>query len=287
MPELPEVETVRRQLRNKIIGKKITGIEVLSEKQADYNENYESKLTHLVFKEIDRIGKLLIFSFENQPDIFLLGHLKMTGQIIVVNSAGQSSGGGHTMSETDLDLPSKHTRIIYELGNDTVMYFNDLRKFGYMKLTTKNELDLVRSTYGPEPIDDDYDCLTFFNLINKSQMPIKPLLLDQTKIAGLGNIYVDEALWRAMISPIRVSKTISLSESNLLCRATTDVLNESILVGGTTFKDFIQTGGENGNYTDYLEVFNRQGYLCSRCSNVIIKTKLRGRGTHYCPKCQT
>jgi formamidopyrimidine-DNA glycosylase len=286
MPELPEVETVRRQLLDKLIGKTILSIEVLSEKQVDHNEDFEAVLRNLEFAEINRIGKLLIFKFKNQENVFMLGHLKMTGQIIIADSSGQFSGGGHTMTESDLELPSRHTRIIFNLSDNSTMYFNDLRKFGYMKTADKKEVEAVKLKFGPEPIDPDFDCDYFFQTINKSKMPIKPLLLDQSKFAGLGNIYVDEALWRSKINPARAANQISQTESAELCRATTAVLSESIQAGGTTFKNFIDTNGSEGNFTDYLAVFNKQGTECSRCGNIIKKIKLRGRGTHYCPHCQ-
>ena len=286
MPELPEVETVKRQLDKKLIGKTIESVEVLSEKQVGLDEFYETRLIGKTFDLIERIGKLLIFSFSGEADLFILGHLKMTGQIIYEDSIGMTSGGGHTLTENDAELPNRHTRIIFNLDDGTTLYFNDLRKFGYMKLATKSEVAKAKSNYGPEPIDPNFDCEHFYQVIHKSAMPIKPLLLDQKRFAGLGNIYVDEALFRAGVLPSRPANKVTKVESLKLCQATGQVMRESIELGGTTFMNFTDTGGESGNFKDKLQVFGKQGTPCPRCSGEITKIKLRGRGTHFCPNCQ-
>jgi formamidopyrimidine-DNA glycosylase len=286
MPELPEVETVRRQLEEKIRGKEIESIEVYSPKQTDHDENFQSKLTRQIFNNISRKGKLMVFSFRNQPDLFVLTHLKMTGQLLYQSSNDELSRGGHTMSDHDLDLPNRHTRLQFNLVGGSALYFNDLRKFGYMKITDKAGVQKTLSKFGPEPIDPDFDCKYFYQTIHKSKSPIKAVLLDQSKFAGLGNIYVDEALFRAKVLPSRSANKVSKKESDILCKVSGEVMRESIALGGTTFQHFADTGGQHGNFRDKLQVFGRKGEGCHTCDTPIEKIKLRGRGTHFCPSCQ-
>ncbi len=287
MPELPEVETVRLQLERKILGKTIKGVEVFHNKTVNFDETIEDRLVGKVISEIDRIGKLLIFSFVGESDLFLLAHLKMTGQFFFVDRTGDVTGGGHSMSEIDArDWPHKHTRNAFYFTDDTALYFNDMRLFGYTKLANAAEVAIARASFGPEPIDPEFDCVWFTTALRKKKAVVKASLLDQSFVAGLGNIYVDEALWRAKVRPMRRANQVTKAEATKLCAAAGDVMKESIEVGGTTFQHFVDTGGENGNFTDYLKVFGQQGKLCSRCGEIIQKTRCAGRGTHYCPGCQ-
>lgn len=286
MPELPEVETVRMQLRHKVVGKEITGVEVFHDKSVSHDEQIEARLSGKVIADIDRIGKLMIFSFVDESDLFLLAHLKMTGQFFFVDASGAISGGGHSMSTTDMDLPMKHTRVGFHFTDHSALYFNDMRLFGYTKLASKEETDHARSKFGPEPIQDDFDADWFYKKLKARKTPVKAALLDQSFVAGLGNIYVDEALWRAHVRPTRRADKVTKKEAVALAAASGDVMKESILVGGTTFQHFKDTGGENGNFTDYLKVFGQQGTACPRCGATIVKIRCAGRGTHYCPGCQ-
>lgn len=286
MPELPEVENVRLQLRHKIIGKTIDSVEVFHSKTVNHDDLIEDSLIKKTIADIDRIGKLMIISFAGEPDLFLLAHLKMTGQFFFVNSSGKIAGGGHSMSEADLDLPSRHTRVTFHFTDHTALHFNDMRLFGYTKLATKAEVEVARAKFGPEPIDDSFDQEWFIKNLRKRKTTVKAVLLDQSFVAGLGNIYVDEALWRARVRPTRKAFRVTKKEAAVLAGAIGAVMNESIAVGGTTFQHFKDTGGENGNFTDYLEVFGQQGKKCSRCGTIIKKIRCVGRGTHFCPGCQ-
>lgn len=287
MPELPEVETVRMQLMQKVAGQTIESVEVFHSKIVAHDETIDDKLRNKTIKKIDRIGKLMIFSFVNEDDLFMLAHLKMTGQFFYVDSTGAISGGGHTVSESDgRDFPHKHSRVAFHFTDRTTLYFNDMRLFGYTKLANAAEVAVTRSGFGPEPIDSDFDYQWFTDKLKKRRTPIKAALLDQKFVAGLGNIYVDEALWRAKVRPMRLANKVTKAEAAELCKAAGDVMNESIAVGGTTFQHFVDTGGEAGNFTDYLRVFGQQGKPCSRCGETIKKTRCAGRGTHYCPGCQ-
>jgi len=285
MPELPEVETVRLQLKHKVLKKTIKSVEVFHMKTVDHNRSIGKKLAGKSISDIDRTGKLMIFSFADEDNLFLLAHLKMTGQFFFVDKQGVV-GGGHSMTAADIKLPHKHTRVAFHFDDGTTLYFNDMRLFGYTKLANAKEVAEARKGYGPEPIDPEFDIPWFTERLKKRQSPIKAVLLDQAFVAGLGNIYVDEALWRAQVSPMRKANTLTKKEAAAIAAASGDVMNESIAVGGTTFKDFADTDGHAGNFTAYLKVFGKQGEACSRCGTIIKKTRLAGRGTHYCPKCQ-
>ena len=286
MPELPEVETVRLQLKHKVLGKIIDTVEVFHMKTVEHNRSIGKKLKGKRIADIDRIGKLMIFSFAHEDNLFLLAHLKMTGQFFTVDKKGDVVGGGHSMTAADRELPGRHTRVAFHFTDGSSLFFNDMRLFGYTKLATAKEVAEARQGFGPEPIDPKFHVDWFVTHVRKRQSPIKAVLLDQSFLAGLGNIYVDEALWRAQVRPMRKASTLTKKEAAAIAAASGDVMRESIAVGGTTFQHFVDTGGNNGNFTDYLKIFGKQGEACSRCGTIIIKTRCAGRGTHYCPGCQ-
>lgn len=286
MPELPEVETVRAQLQRKVIGRTIASVEVFHSKTVGHDTDIEDTLVGNTIEDIDRIGKLMIFTFVNEQNIHLLAHLKMTGQFFFIDKSGDISGGGHTFTQADLDMPNKHTRVAFHFTDKSSLYFNDMRLFGYTKIADAKEVARARAKFGPEPISNDFDCDWFVTEIRKRKAPVKGVLLDQSFVAGLGNIYVDEALWRTKVRPTRRANVLTKKEAVALCAAAGDVMKESIAVGGTTFKHFVDTGGQHGNYTDYLKVFGKEGTACERCGTTIKKIRCAGRGTHYCPECQ-
>ena len=287
MPELPEVETVRRQLQHKVIGRTIASVEVFHDKTVGYDETIEERLTGLTVADVNRVGKLLIFSFQEDSDRYLLAHLKMTGQFFFAEPSGDVLGGGHSMTESDVrDLPHKHTRVAFHFTDGSTLYFNDLRLFGYTKVVDHAAMELAKKKFGPEPIEPNFDVERFVTQIRRRKTPVKAALLDQSFIAGLGNIYVDEALWRVGVRPTRRADRLTKREAAALAGAAGAVMNESIDVGGTTFQHFSDTGGANGNFTDYLQVFGQHGTTCRHCGATIKKIRCAGRGTHYCPGCQ-
>lgn len=286
MPELPEVETVRLQLKHKILGKTIDSVEIFHMRTVEHNRSFGKKLKGKQFADIDRVGKLMIFSFKDENSLFLLAHLKMTGQFFFVDKKGEVAGGGHSVAAADIKLPHKHTRVAFHFTDDTTLYFNDMRLFGYTKLANAREVAKARGGFGPEPIDPKFDVDWFTEKLKRRNTPIKAALLDQSFIAGLGNIYVDEALWRAKVQPMRRASLVTKKEATAIAAASGDVMNESIAIGGTTFQSFVDTDGHVGNFSAYLKVFGKQGEKCSRCGSVILKTRCAGRGTHYCPGCQ-
>lgn len=287
MPELPEVETVRLQLLRKVVGKEIARVEIFHPKTVEHNTNFAKHLKGKTIEHINRIGKLLIVSFVNEKDFFLLAHLKMTGQFFYVDHKNTITGGGHSMTKADTrELPGRHTRVAFTFTDESHLYFNDMRLFGYTALANAARVTLARSGFGPEPIDPNFDMTWFVTALRKKKALVKAALLDQSFIAGLGNIYVDEALWRAKVRPTRRGSTLTKAEAALLGKAAGEVMNEAILVGGTTFQHFADTEGDAGNFTNYLNVFGKQGTPCPRCGTEIKKIRAAGRGTHYCPGCQ-
>lgn len=286
MPELPEVETVRLQLLSKVVGKTIKSVSVFHTKAVAHDDTFAKRLKGKTIDHIDRVGKLLIWSFRRSPDLFLLAHLKMTGQFFFRDMTGMI-GGGHSLTETDArTLPNKHTRVSLVFTDGTTLFFNDMRLFGYTKLVTREAMETARAQYGEEPIYDSFDKAAFATTLKKRKTSIKAALLDQSFIAGLGNIYVDEALFRAAVRPTRRTDRVTTKEAYAIAEASGAIMRHSITVGGTTFQHFVDTGGNNGNYTDYLQVFGKQNTPCPRCGTLIKKIRVAGRGTHFCPQCQ-
>ncbi len=287
MPELPEVETVRLQLLHKVKGRTISKIKIHNPKTTNNDKNFTKKLVGQTIDHIDRVGKLMIFSFAKQDDLFVLAHLKMTGQFFYVDKNGDVGGGGHSLSERDKkDLPNNHTRVSLYFTDDASLHFNDMRKFGYLKLATASAVTLARGRFGPEPIHKAFDVEEFTKKLKKRKTPIKAALLDQTFIAGLGNIYADETLFEANVRPTIKADLITMKAAAAIAAASGTIMNKAITVGGTTFQHFADTEGKIGNYTNYLKVFGKQNTPCPRCGTIIEKTKVAGRGTHFCPKCQ-
>lgn len=287
MPELPEVETVRLQLLRKVANKTVVGVEVHNPKTTGQDNKFSDTLIGLNINHIDRIGKLLIFEFTNEVDKFMLAHLKMTGQFFFLDKQGAVAGGGHSLSKNDTEnLPNKHTRVSLYFTDGTSLHFNDMRKFGYLKLATKKQMEVAKSRFGQEPIAVKFDFGNFRHGLERRKASIKSTLLDQTFIAGLGNIYVDETLFEAGILPTRLTNTISMQEAKAIAKHAKNILAKAIAVGGTTFQHFADTDGQKGNYTSYLKVFGKQNTPCPRCKTIIQKSRVAGRGTHFCPGCQ-
>ncbi len=297
MPELPEVETIRRDLSAAIIERRIAAIKLLSPKTAK-NEAafFVNFLVGRKFDEINRFGKLLALRLKKKSEEvennFLLVHLKMTGQLIL-EASGKKLAGGHSLSDTSFaaavggELPNKHTRAIIEFSSNHKLYFNDLRKFGYLKIVNQDELDkIVAIGYGPEPLTSSFTVKHLELILKKRQTNIKAVLLNQKLIAGLGNIYVDESLFMSGIRPERVAASLRLPEIKNLYQAINKVIKLAIVNRGTTFSNYVDSAGKKGNFSRLLKVYGRGGQPCLKCHEMIIKCKLAGRGTHFCANCQ-
>jgi formamidopyrimidine-DNA glycosylase len=290
MPELPEVETIRRDL-GVLIGEKISALEILFPKTASHSAAFFKKsLVKQTLKTVERRGKLLILAFNN--GYFLLVHLKMTGQLIF-QSANQKIVGGHSLSTSSYEkavggeLPNKHTRAIFYFTHGGRLFFNDLRKFGYLKLTDKEGLaKILKNNYGPEPLTKEFSAAQLKKVLGSRKTNIKAVLLNQKLIAGLGNIYVDEALFAAGIRPTRIANKINLAETERLVKEINKLIKKAILHRGTTFNNYVDSRGRRGNFSSFLQVYGRAKEKCLVCGGQITKIKLAGRGTHYCPHCQ-
>lgn len=280
MPELPEVETIRRQLEDQLVGRAFQSVEVLSPKsfQGDPELIIRSPIT-----AIDRRGKHLIFEFENGYG--MLVHLKMSGQLIIIDPDVETQG------LASLPMNEKYTRVKFKINNGQELWFNDLRKFGWIKVIDKKNLKSLEShlNIGVEPLEKEF---TFEYLREKlkkrPKTTIKQFLLDQANIAGIGNIYADESLFAAMIKPTRKVSDLTDSEIRNLRESIQEILEKAILLGGSSDRDYVQTNGSLGRYlAEEGQVYHREGQPCRRCGQSRIeRIKIAGRSTHFCPKCQ-
>jgi len=280
MPELPEVETIKKGLEKYLVGHKIIDVQVNNAKifSGDVKSIIGGKI-----KSIRRFAKVLSIDLSNQTSLVI--HIKMTGQIIY---RGPNLASPPALSHKILGLPGKHTHVIFKLDKGGYLYYNDVRRFGWIKVLKAdevNKLDFIRKL-GPEP----FAALTlgkFKEIIKKYKTPIKALLMDQTKIGGIGNIYANDALWLAKIHPKKSASSLSMSEANMLYESVLKVLKEGILRGGASELAFVNADGGEGNYQKFFLAYGQQGKLCSKCHKTKIqKVFLAGRGTYFCPNCQ-
>lgn len=287
MPELPEVETVRRGLEKLIIHKTITKVTHDTAKSFP-NTPHDVKefLIGSKVTAIRRRAKVLLIDLSSQYTLVI--HLKMTGQIVCV-AADMRFGAGHPNESLIAALPDKSTRVTLTFEDDSHLYFNDQRKFGWMRLIPTLEVPMIdfMKTVGPEPLESDFTWEILKQRLKKrSRTSIKAALLDQKVLAGIGNIYADEALWGAYIHPSTLVGALQDKEYKTLHHEIRFVLNLSIEKGGSTDKNYVNAEGKKGSYISFARVFRRENLPCPRCTTRIIKTRVAGRGTHICPVCQ-
>lgn len=287
MPELPEVETVRRGLTELIIGKVVKATSNDTPKgfpntQAEVN-NF---LLGAIIVAIRRRAKVLMIDLST--DYSLVIHLKMTGQLVFVSSS-ERFGAGHPNDSLVNALPDKSTRVTITFADDSKLFFNDQRKFGWVRLLPTvqiPELPFMQKV-GPEPLDLDFTARQFADrFTRRGRTSIKAALLDQSVVAGVGNIYADESLWGAKIHPQRLTATITPAEFEALYTDLRAVMNLSIEKGGSSNRNYVNAEGKKGSYMDFARVFRREGLPCPRCGTTIEKRRVAGRGTHICPHCQ-
>lgn len=286
MPELPEVETVARGLRRLIVGKNI--VKVSHDNAKSFPNSLVEVNNFMVGANIGgvrRRAKVIIIDLDDSWS--LVAHLKMTGQMVYRGE--ENWGAGHPNDDFLAELPVRATRVQIEFSNGSKLFFNDQRKFGWMKLLPTAEIKNMPFfvKVGPEPLEDSFTLENFIDRFKrKKRSAIKAALLDQSVIAGVGNIYADESLWRAQIHPETRVESLDSSEFKRLYEAVRYVMNLSIEKGGSTARNYVNADGGKGNYLDYANVFRKEGSLCARCGSEIIKTRVAGRGTHICPVCQ-
>jgi len=316
MPELPEVETVRRQLEPALVGQEIVGVETLREKSWDGDRK---DVLGCEIMAVERKAKVLFVELSRQSSgdsLYLMIHLKMTGQLIYEgtsykeqetrskqnsNSNNQSTNqpinqfpnnrivGGHPNSSWTNQLPDKHTRVILRLTTGT-LYFNDMRVFGWVRAVNALEVDKLISAMPPDIIDDECDSDYFWQILQSSGRPIKLVILDSKKVGGIGNIYANDGLFEAGIDPRRPAKSLTKDESYKLLLSLKKVVNRGIELGGATTADgkFVNTEGLGGKYQDEFLVYEQEGVIVEKDGKKgrVEKFKLGGRGTYWVPEMQ-
>jgi formamidopyrimidine-DNA glycosylase len=273
MPELPEVETVRRTLLKLAKGKTIQDVRVLWPKIVKRPEEVQQFRDALIGQTIQDVGRRGKFLKIYLDDYVLVSHLRMEGRY------------GLYDREEPYD---KHTHVFFEFTDGTELRYRDVRKFGTMHLFKKGEEELSPplSQLGPEPFSEHFTPDVLYDRLQKTNRNIKAALLDQKVVVGLGNIYVDEALFRAGIHPERAANQLSREEVTKLHREIVETLKEAVEKGGSTIRTYINTQGEIGMFQLQLFVYGKKGEFCQRCGTVIEKMVVSGRGTHICPRCQ-
>jgi formamidopyrimidine-DNA glycosylase len=294
MPELPEVETIRRDLSKKIIGKKITNVLVNRKNMIPgmTAKNFVDNLKGVSIKKIDRVGKLLIFNLKTKDSStkltaskFLLMHMKMTGQLIYCDN-GSCTAGGHDFPKVD-KLPNKYSHIIYYFADGSRLFFNDIRTFGYARIVNQKGLNEILQEFGIEPLRSKFTVDNLADIFKNRKTNVKNVLMNQKLIAGIGNIYADEILWDAKIKPTRIANKLTGQDIKNILIASNKIIKKAIEWRGTTFSNYVDGNGKKGNFTRLLKVYQKDGEQCPRCKNVKIKKiKVGQRGTHFCNKCQ-
>ncbi|RBW71497.1 DNA-formamidopyrimidine glycosylase [Bacillus taeanensis] len=273
MPELPEVETVKRTLQQLVIGKKIKDVKVMWPKiikHPDDVEEFKVKCIGQTIHNMERRGKFLKFLLD---DYVLVSHLRMEGKY------------GLYQQEEPAD---KHTHVFFVFEDGTELRYRDVRKFGTMHLFEKGteETRLPLSQLGYEPFSEEFTLDVLNEALSRTTRKVKVALLDQTTVVGLGNIYVDEALYRANIHPERLAKDIGAEEAAKLHQEIIKTLSEAVEQGGSTIRSYVNSQGQIGMFQQQLFVYGRKGEACKKCRTMIEKSVVGGRGTHFCPNCQ-
>ena len=345
MPELPEVETIRRQLFKEVVGKKIKSVEIKLPKMVYFDgrrsdvKNFKKNLEGARVNKANRAAKILIIELSN--GYTLLIHLKLTGQLIYRAKNGETKRGGNPRTKRaeprlgkslagllfvsqslcswtnreqssyneppwpkpNVSVPNKWTHAIIHFTDGSKLYFNDLRQFGYLKLIETKKIGEQKELkkLGPEPLDKNFTAEKFSEMLKKrGKAKIKPLLLDQNFLSGIGNIYADESLFYAGILPTRPAGKLKPEEIKKLHQGIKTILQKSIAQGGTSSDTYVTLTGQKGGYEKYLKVYGWEGEKCKRgrhtttaplslfagCDGIIKRIKLSSRSAHFCPKCQ-
>lgn len=279
MPELPEVETIKGQLNKKIRDKKIKTVEIKLAKMlvGITVDKFKKIVEGRKIKSVERRAKLLIINLSNNYSLVI--HLKMTGQMLFFKN----------LQDWEAYENKSAVHLIYYFENGSLLVHTDVRKFGYVKLIKTTELEALfrKESFGPEPLAQDFTLKKFKNLlIQKPRVKIKPLLMDQTFLAGVGNIYAQEACFAAKIFPTRSVQSLAPQEIRALYVNLIKILCQAVSARGSSVDNYLDAEGQPGEYVPRLKVYGREGEKCYHCDGTIKKMSLAGRGTYYCPKCQ-
>ncbi len=281
MPELPEVETVRRSLEPHLVGLKITRVQILLPKIVRHlpSERFQQILTGREFQALARRGKYLLAQLDEGWTLVV--HLGMSGRLIYA-PAGENCFGEHGQT-----IP-RHVHAVITLDDGGLLYYHDLRQFGYLTVCRTGEFTAIKGlqNLGPEPLGEEFKRETLQAALCGRKGRIKQLLLDQNLIAGIGNIYADESLFAAGIHPERTGDSLTLEEFEKLYQAIRKVLQQGIEYRGTSITDYVDGEGQPGDFQNCLQVYRRTGQECLCCAGVIQRVKVGGRSSHFCPHCQ-
>jgi formamidopyrimidine-DNA glycosylase len=288
VPEGPEVETIRRGLELSIVGQKIAAVDVLWAKSLPAGDDLVNQVVAgAKIAHIGRRAKVLLIELDNEYT--LMFHLKMTGQVVLMKVDGERYAGGHPSESMKKKLPDSSTRVVFTFASGDKLYFNDQRKFGWIKLTptAEVELDPLVARLGPEVLSEEFTPVYLAGeLLRHKGAPVKAVILDQSTAGGIGNIYADESLHLAKIHPARTGGSLKPGEVKRLHMAMQDIMAAGIEHGGTSFAHYVNSLGGTGDYLEHARVFRREGQACEVCGTIIEKIRVVGRGTHVCPKCQ-
>ena len=303
MPELPEVETLKRELSRSLVGKSIKKARVLWPKTVAplSVKVFEKKVIGQKITKLERRAKMLVINFSGPLSLAI--HLKMTGQLIFIPSKNYTCGttvphvyklntkkiiiGGHPAPKDERVLPNPHTRLIFDFTDNSKLYFNDLRKFGWVRLVDDELLDNLTKHLGLEPLSRLFTVESLADIFKRyPNRTIKQILLDQNLIAGIGNIYADESCFLAKLLPNKKAGTLKPAQIKKLHKSIIAVLKLSIQKKGTSSRNYRRSDGSLGGFVPYLYAYGRAGEPCKICQTKIEKIKHAGRGTHYCPHCQ-
>lgn len=297
MPELPEVESLRRSLIPYIVGQKVVNVQVFRAKLVsgrgtvresldEKKEQFETMLLGEELVSISRRAKNLMMEFKSGKVVLV--HLKMTGQLVYKSKSGVVVKGGHPIQESDSDLPNKHTYIIFEL-EDGYLYYNDVRMFGYLLYYTNMSLIEAENHFiglGLEPDDVDFTEEYFVSSMFGRSGRLKSIFLNQDVVVGLGNIYCDEVCFEAGVRPDRVIKSLSKKELRALYEAIMKIIPMAIDMGGSSVANYLLADGSKGNFAKHHKVYLKGGKPCSVCGSILKKIKIASRTTVYCEQCQ-
>ena len=281
MPELPEVETLRRELERALVGQTFKSIRVLAPASIRplATRSFTQRLKNKSITAVSRRAKMLFLHLDSAERLAI--HLKMTGQLIFRPAQGKIIVGGHP------ENPDKYTRAIFRFAHGDQLLFNDLRRFGWLKIINQEIFESLDRAIGPEPLGRQFSSERFARILQRYPgRSIKQALLDQTLIAGVGNIYADESAARARLRPTRRIKTLNRADKTRLYHALRLVLRLAIARGGTSAKNYLRSNGRPGGFVPQLLVYGRADAPCKQCGKKVKKIRHAGRGTHYCPHCQ-
>lgn len=283
MPELPEVETIRNQLERVVKGQRVKKVKVRHKKsfRGGVKEVERKKIVG-----VKRRAKMLVVELEGGKSLLI--HLKMTGQLVYEDEKGRTVGG-HPTSDWMKQLPSKHTRVVFELDKGK-LFFNDMRVFGWIKVVDKAGLEKEFKGLGPDVNSKEFTVKHLEKILSSSRRAVKLIIIDQKKLAGVGNIYANDGLYCAGIDPRKPGKEVAEDKAGVrrLFKCLKQVIERGIKYGGATASDdsFVDAEGLGGKYQKHFLVYEKEGEKCRRCGGKIKKVKLGGRGTYFCPRCQ-